>query len=133
VALALDRLGEEFVLNREQIEGLLALGASRKEAAALPVRKAVENGMLPTINVMLVAGIVSLPGTMTGQLLAGVDPFSAVRYQIVIMFVLVAATAFGTVSVIMLSYRRFFSERHQFLHWLINTPEKGFLDKLLSS
>jgi putative ABC transport system permease protein len=133
VALTLDRFAEELVLNRDRIEGLLALGATRREAAILPMRKAFETGMLPTINMMLVAGIVYLPGTMTGQLLAGVDPVSAVRYQIVIMFVLVAGTALGTVSVILVSYRRLFNKRHQFLFWLITTPQKGFLARVFSS
>jgi putative ABC transport system permease protein len=94
------------------------------------MRRAIETGMMPTLNMMLVAGIVSLPGTMTGQLLAGVDPVSAVRYQIVIMFLLVAGTALGTVSVIVLSYRRFFNGRHQFLYWLITSPRKGLLARI---
>ena len=132
VALSLDRFGEELVLNRNRIEGLLALGATGKEAAMLPMRKALETGMLPTINMMMVAGIVTLPGTMTGQMLAGVDPLSAVRYQIVILFLLVAATALGTAGVILLSYRRLFNSRHQFLYWLITTPQQNVLAKLFS-
>src|ERR1051325_6727772 len=72
VSLALDRFGEELTTHRGQVETLLALGANRREAARLPIRNAVCTGMIPTINVMAVAGIVTLPGTMTGQLLAGV-------------------------------------------------------------
>ena len=68
---------------------------------------------------MMVVGIVSLPGMMTGQILAGADPVEAVKYQIVIMFLIASAAALGTVAVVLLSYRRLFSEHHQFLCALI--------------
>ena len=74
---------------------LLALGATRWEAARQPIRQAVRTGMIPTINAMMVVGIVSLPGMMTGQILAGVDPGEAAKYQIMIMFVLTGASALG--------------------------------------
>jgi putative ABC transport system permease protein len=118
--------------HRDQVEALLALGATRKEAARLPVQNAMATGMMPTINLMMVAGIVTLPGTMTGQLLAGVDPFAAVKYQIVIMFFLVCGTTLGTFSVILLSYRRLFNSRHQFRYWLIGPRERGVLTSLLT-
>ena len=70
--------------------------------------------MIPIINAMMVVGIVSIPGMMTGQLLAGVDPMTAVEYQIVIMFLIASGTALGTVGVVLLGYRRLFNERHQF-------------------
>lgn len=69
---------------------------------------------------MMVVGIVSLPGMMTGQLLAGASPVEAVKYQIVILFLLASGTALGTVSVVLLSYRRLFNEHHQFLDALLS-------------
>jgi putative ABC transport system permease protein len=125
ISLTLDRFAEELTSHRDQIEALLALGATRKEAAREAIRNAVATGLMPTINFMVLAGIVTLPGTMTGQLLAGVDPLSAVKYQIVIMFLLVSGTVLGTLCVTLLSYRRLFNARHQFLYSLISTPEKG--------
>lgn len=116
ISLGLERLGEELLARRAEVEALLALGATRWEAARDPVRHAVRAGMTPMLNTMTVAGIVSLPGTMTGQLLAGVAPGEAVKYQIVIMFLLAAGTALGTVAVVLLSFRRLFSTGHQFLH-----------------
>ena len=116
VSLALDRLTEELSVHRLQIEALLALGATGSEAAQGALRSAVRTGMIPTLNVMAVAGIVSLPGTMTGQLLAGVDPLVAAKYQIVIMFLLASGTALSTVGVVLLGYRRLFNRRHQFLY-----------------
>jgi putative ABC transport system permease protein len=116
IALGLGRLGEQLVAGRNEVEGLLALGATRWEAAREPIRGAVRTGILPILNSMMVVGIVSLPGMMTGQLLAGVEPVEAVKYQVVIMFLIAAGTALGTVSVVLLAYRRLFNKRHQFLY-----------------
>ena len=115
ISLGLDRLGSELASKRDQVDTLLALGATRWEAARAAVQQAVRTGMIPTINSMMVVGLVSLPGMMTGQLLAGVDPLQAVMYQIVIMFLIAAGTSLGTVSVVLLGYRRLFTADHQFL------------------
>lgn len=121
VSLALDRFGEELVSHRDQVETLLALGANRREAARHAIRRAVSTGMIPTINVMVVAGIVTMPGTMTGQLLAGVDPVAAVKYQIVIMFLLAAATTIAIAGAVLLSSRNLFTPADQFLYWKLST------------
>lgn len=119
ISLGLDRFGGELDARRDQVETLLALGATRWEAALPAIRDAIRTGMIPVINAMMVAGIVSLPGMMTGQLLAGVEPIEAVKYQIVIMFLIASGTALGTVGVVLLSYRRFFNAQHQFLYRLV--------------
>jgi putative ABC transport system permease protein len=69
--------------------------------------------MIPTINSMSVMGLVSLPGMMTGQILAGANPIDAVRYQIVIMFMIAAGTALGIFGVVLLAYKRLLSPEHQ--------------------
>jgi len=115
ISLGMDRLGEELSAKRDQVETLLALGATRWEAARAPIQQAVRTGMIPIINSMMVVGLVSLPGMMTGQLLAGADPLQAVRYQIVIMFLIAAGTSLGTVAAVLLGYRRLFTPDHQFL------------------
>jgi putative ABC transport system permease protein len=115
ISLGLDRLGEELAAKRDQVETLLALGATRWEAAHAAVQNAVRTGMIPTINSMMVVGLVSLPGMMTGQLLAGVNAVQAVMYQIAIMFLIAAGTSLGTVGVVLLGYRRLFTADHQFL------------------
>ncbi len=115
ISLGLDRLGTELAAHRDRVEMLLALGASRWEAAKEPVKAAIRSGMTPIINSMSVVGIVSLPGMMTGQLLEGGDPARAVRYQIVIMFLIGSGTALGTVGVVLAGYRRLFNHRHQFI------------------
>ena len=62
--------------------------------------------MTPIINSMMVVGLVSLPGLMTGQILAGASPLESVKYQIVIMFLIASGTALGTVISVLLGYRR---------------------------
>jgi putative ABC transport system permease protein len=116
ISLGLDRLGEELDSKRDQVDMLLALGATRWEAARGPIQQAVRTGMIPIINSMMVVGLVSLPGMMTGQILGGVSPVQASLYQIFIMFLIAAGTSLGTVSIVLLGYLRLFSLDHQFLH-----------------
>jgi putative ABC transport system permease protein len=124
ISLGLERFNEELMTHRGKVETLLALGATRWEAASQPIQQAVRTGMIPMINAMMVAGIVSLPGMMTGQLLSGVDPVEAVKYQIVILFLIAAGTALGTISVVLLAYRRLFNARHQFQSWLLRQAKR---------
>lgn len=98
---------------RERIESLLAAGATRWEAAREGVAEAIRRGLTPILNAMAAAGLVSLPGMMTGQILAGNDPALAVRYQIVITFLVSATTALGTLGVVLLAWRRLFDAEHR--------------------
>jgi putative ABC transport system permease protein len=116
ISLGLDRFGEDLDGKRDLVDMLLALGATRWEAARAPIQQAVRTGMVPIINAMMIVGIVSLPGMMTGQILSGVSPVQASLYQIFIMFLIAATASLGTVSVVLLGYRRLFSPDHQFLH-----------------
>ena len=115
VSLGIERMSQELTSGRGTVEMILALGGSRWEAAQEAIRQAVRAGMIPTLNQMTVVGIVSLPGMMTGQVLAGESPVDAVRYQIVIMFLIAASSALGTVGAVLLTYRRLFSSSHRFL------------------
>ena len=125
VSLGLERITEELSSRRAQVETLLSLGASRWEAFRLPAQQAVKAGMMPVINAMTVVGLVSLPGMMTGQVLAGQPPGQAIRYQIVIMFLIAAASGLGTVSAVLLVYRRTFSRAHGFLYWQLEERKNG--------
>ncbi|WP_122666481.1 ABC transporter permease [Pseudomonas viridiflava] len=115
VSLGIERMMQELSSGRSTVEMILALGGSRWEAAQMAARQAVRAGMTPTLNQMSVVGIVSLPGMMTGQVLAGQSPAEAVRYQIVIMFLIAASSALGTVCAVLLTYRRLFSADHRFM------------------
>ncbi len=108
-ALSLDRLYAEIRARKDEVEALLALGAAPREAVRDCVREAVRAGMTPTINSLMVVGLVSLPGMMTGQILGGVSPAEAVRYQIVVMLMIAAAAATGSMLLVGLSMRRLFT------------------------
>ena len=115
ISVGLTTLTDSFATQKESIESQLALGATSYEAAKPMIQRALRSGMTPMINSMMVVGLVSLPGMMTGQLLSGVEPLEAVKYQIVIMFLIAAATAMGTGGIVLLGYRRLFNEHHQFI------------------
>ena len=113
ISLCLDHMLEVLDQRRGEVEMELAHGATRWEAARGPMREALRRGMIPIINSMMVVGVVSLPGMMTGQILAGSEPDKAVRYQIVVMFMIAAAVAMGAMGMALWVYRRLFNERHQ--------------------
>lgn len=106
-ALAIERLAAEMANRRAEVESYLALGASTERAGREPVKRALTAALIPTINSLMVVGIVSLPGMMTGQILAGISPVTAVRYQIVVMFMLTSTVAI-TAVVATLWYRQSF-------------------------
>jgi putative ABC transport system permease protein len=107
IALGLDSFLDHLDVRSAEVELRIAFGATRHEALAAPLRDAIRTGMIPIINSMAAAGIVSLPGMMTGQILAGSPPMQAVAYQIVVMFMLAAAVAFGAMLVVVLAGRHF--------------------------
>ena len=109
VALALERTFADMDSHSEETLALVALGATPWEAAGVHVRTAIRAGLIPTINSMAAAGVVFIPGMMTGQVLAGADPVAASAYQIVIMLMVSAATAMGAVLAVLLSFRRRFT------------------------
>ena len=116
ISLATDHFLETLSERRHEVEMELAMGATAWEAARRPVADAVRRGMIPIINSMMVVGVVSLPGMMTGQILAGTDPAVAVKYQIMIMFMIAAGASLGSMGMVLLSYRRLFNHRHQLLY-----------------
>ena len=67
---------------------------------------------MPTINSMSATGLVSLPGMMTGQILSGVPPAEAVKYQILVMF-LIAGGTFGAVAAVLGGVYRLTDGRHR--------------------
>lgn len=119
ISLSIDHLLESLSERKAEVEMELALGATRWEAARAPLSAAIRRGMLPITNSMMVVGIVSLPGMMTGQILAGANPLVAVEYQVMIMFMIAAGTALGCVSACILAYRRLFNSKHQLRSGLI--------------
>lgn len=113
ISLGLDHLLETFARRRDEVEADLAFGATTWEAARGPVAEAVRRGMIPTINAMMVMGLVFLPGMMTGQVLGGEPPLEAVKYQAVVMCMISGSVALGTTILCLLAVRLLFNDRHQ--------------------
>lgn len=113
IALGMDRLIQTSWQQRFVIEQRLMLGERAMDAIREIRHDSMRAGMIPIINAMAAAGIVSLPGMMTGQILAGSEPVEAVKYQILIMFLVTAGTGFGVISVLHLLSRRLFDERQR--------------------
>ncbi|WP_455217349.1 ABC transporter permease [Kaarinaea lacus] len=122
IALGLDRLTQTTWQQRAVIEQRLMLGATRVEAITEIRREAMRSGMMPIINAMAAAGLISLPGMMTGQILAGSPPIEAVKYQILIMFLISAGTGFGVSTALWMASRRLFDERHRLRLDKLTTP-----------
>ncbi len=106
ISLALERLLEHLHSRAHEVELHLAFGATRSEALSGPLRTALRTGLIPVINAMTAAGLVSLPGMMTGQILAGAPPLQAVAYQVMVMFMLAAANALGSILITFGAARR---------------------------
>ncbi|MDK2894590.1 MAG: UDP-glucose/iron transport system permease protein [Moorella sp. (in: firmicutes)] len=112
-ALAINRLTGEINAHREEIEAALSLGATAYLAVLPYLRSALRAAMLPTISTMMTVGIVQLPGMMSGQIIAGASPAAAVRYQVVVTYMVAAATALTTITATLLAYRYYFTPNHQ--------------------
>ncbi len=111
LALALDKLTQSALDKQKQIEAQLILGASWKDAINDIIHDSIRVGMLPIINAMAAAGIVSLPGMMTGQILAGADPMDAVKYQILIMFMIAGGSGLASIIGVRIGARYLFDDR----------------------
>jgi putative ABC transport system permease protein len=112
-ALTVERFLADLRQNRTLVEAALTLGAAPKEASRRSAVAAMRTGMMSHINTMSVVGIVQLPGMMTGQILGGVAPSEAVRYQIVILYCLVAGGAIASLIALAIVRRQVFTRRHQ--------------------
>ncbi|HEY8048052.1 MAG TPA: iron export ABC transporter permease subunit FetB [Ramlibacter sp.] len=113
VSVTLNAFNTSVVREQRAIEARLALGATRDEALSPVRRAALRSGIIPVINQMSAAGIITLPGMMTGQVLAGMSPFEAAKYQIFVLLLLAGATAFGAALASLASTWRATDVRHR--------------------
>jgi len=111
VSLVISTFMDTAHRERTNIEARLAAGHPRFRALDKVLSVSLRTGLMPIINAMATTGLVSLPGMMTGQILAGADPVEAAKYQMMIMFVIAGATAMAVViaglgSMMLLTDRR---------------------------
>ena len=113
VALGLNTLTATARRDKSAIEAQLCLGAGIWEAMRPTLREAMRSGMLPIVNAMAATGLVSIPGMMTGQILAGAAPAEAIRYQLLIMFLIAGGTGLGVFAAVYAGARRLTDARHR--------------------
>lgn len=113
VTLVLDTITSAATRERPAIEARLALGATRTEALQDVLRRGLRTGLTPILTAMAVTGLVSLPGMMTGQILAGADPVEATKYQVMIMFLIAGATGLAVVLAGLCAVGLLTDERHR--------------------
>jgi putative ABC transport system permease protein len=111
--LTMARLRDDIHAFHLEIETALALGASSRMAVQRQLRAALSTGMTPSIDSTKTVGLIALPGAMTGMILAGVSPLEAVQLQIVVMYMLMGATAISSLVATFLTFRQFFTPVHQ--------------------
>jgi putative ABC transport system permease protein len=113
VSLAGERLVSAIEQNRTEIETHLCLGATPRQAINTYRQEAIRIGLIPTLNQMMVVGLISLPGMFNGLVLAGVNPLNATAYQILILFAMVLTNLIANLLITTLIYRRFFNQEAQ--------------------
>lgn len=111
ISVGMDRLTTSVMQNRQIVEQRLMLGETIWESMRGFIQDSLRSGMIPVINAMATAGVVSLPGMMTGQILAGAPPTEAVKYQIMIWVLIAAGTGFGMITAIYLTASNLFDKR----------------------
>lgn len=112
-SLALKTFRQELEGRRNQIDVLLNIGAHPKKVLFPFVSRSIETALLPTLNNMVGMGIVSLPGMMTGQILAGTDPMTAILYQISIMIAISATVCMATFGSLYFGYKTMWNSHYQ--------------------
>jgi putative ABC transport system permease protein len=122
VSLGLDTITRSAARDRVMIETRLALGHPRFEALGTVIRDTLRTAMIPIINSMAAAGIVSLPGMMTGQILAGAAPVEAVKYQLMISFLIAGGTGLGVLAAVVGAAVRITDTRHRLRLDRLTTP-----------
>jgi putative ABC transport system permease protein len=113
ISLGLHTLTTGLVRDRVAVEAQLTLGATRREAMLPVTRAALKSALMPIVNAMAATGLVALPGMMTGQILAGIAPVEAVKYQILIMFLIAGGTGLGATAAVLAGGLRLSDRRHR--------------------
>lgn len=121
-SLTANRFVGELKHREKEIETLLALGASPKQAIFDAMKTSIHAALIPNINGMMTVGIVQIPGVMTGQILAGIDPLVAVRYQIIIMYMWFTSATLANMILLAVISRSYFSKEMQLKRELLREP-----------
>lgn len=111
IGIAYRNLIQSYSDNYQKIQEKLALGADTRQASSSIIKKTIKQGLLPVLDQSKTMGLVSIPGMMTGLLLAGIEPIKTIIYQIMIIFVFISTTSISIFISTLLAYQDFFSDR----------------------
>lgn len=114
LAVGLSRFFESMRERRDEVDTLLALGATAWEAARPSVVSSIRLGLMPTTASLASAGIVTVPGMMAGQIIAGGDPINAAKYQFMVLAAIAALTLLADSVIMVLAYRKCFTVLDQY-------------------
>lgn len=109
LGILFQKLKYGFIQHRDEVEVKLSLGVSAREAADIIIKDSLRTALQPTVDSMKTLGIVQLPGMMTGLILAGLSPAVAIKYQIMVAFMLVGAVAVSSFLAAAAAYKQFFN------------------------
>jgi len=115
VSLGLKTFNDSIKTQKLKIDTLINIGATPKSILIPFVNKSLETALLPTLNSMLGMGIISLPGMMTGQILSGTLPTTAILYQIAIMIAITTVTCLAVFNSLFWGYRTLYNSQNQML------------------
>ncbi|SHK18684.1 putative ABC transport system permease protein [Anaerobranca californiensis DSM 14826] len=115
ISLGVKTLIDKMYSEKHLVEGALMLGATPKVSTKEIIDSAFDSAILPTINSMVGMGIIFLPGMMTGQILSGISPVTAVKYQIAIMLGILGSVSLTVILFVQLGYKTFFNEESQLI------------------
>lgn len=115
IGLSYKSLATSFELRRAEVETKLSLGASIKESSKEILRESIKIAITPTIDSAKTLGIVSLPGMMTGLILGGASPITAVKFQIMVTFMIISSSSISTLISTYLAYKSFYNQRYQLI------------------
>lgn len=115
VGLCYNNLRQRFADDKQKVQEMLSLGATPKQSSAAIIRASIKAALIPTVDSAKTVGLVSLPGMMSGLIFAGIDPVKAIRYQIMVTFMLLSTASLSTIIAGYLAYKKFYSDRSQLL------------------
>lgn len=115
-SIAIKQFYENLRNKRIEIQTLMNIGATPEKITLPYIKEALETALIPTINSMLGMGIVTLPGMMTGQILAGSPPITAIFYQLSITIAISGVVCFSTFLTLILGYKSLWSKEGKFLN-----------------
>ena len=129
VGLCYNNMGQRFSSEQQQIQEKLSLGATPKMASARLIRDSIRAALIPTVDSAKTVGLVSLPGMMSGLIFAGIDPVKAIKYQIMVTFMLLSTASLSTIIAGYLTYLKFFNARHQLVVTQLKKNARSFFSR----